>query len=199
MQGRKLIALGAEGEWDSKCIMPSSTVIYRPDRMEFYYSAAPVDHSGFGSIPYEELPKECIGLATLRPDGFVYLHAGDDWCELMTRPFAVESGELYLNVAANDGYVKVAICDTTGEAIEGFSFDDCAPLSGDGTAVKVQWQGNPDFGKIERQVIRVKMRAWNANVYSFFFPHGENVAEYWKFREISCLNPLKFDIAQQEG
>ncbi|NHN32764.1 hypothetical protein [Paenibacillus agricola] len=196
MQGRKMIALGAEEEWDSKCIMPSSTIIYRPERMLFYYSAAPVDHSGFSLIPYEEIPKESIGLATLRPDGFVYLQATHDWCELMTRPFAVENPELYINAAASDGIVKVAVCTTSGKAIEGFSFDDCVPFSGDSTAVKVQWKGNPNFGKLEREVIRIKIRAMNANVYSFFFPHGEDVGEYWKFKEVSCLNPLKFDIQE---
>ncbi|MCL6444589.1 MAG: hypothetical protein K6T83_14245 [Alicyclobacillus sp.] len=198
MQGRKLIPLGPEGEWDSKCIMPSSTIIYRPDRMEFYYSAAPVDHSGFGLIPYEELPKECIGLATLRPDGFVYLHATRDWCELMTRPFAVEQGELYINAAASNGCVKAEICDTTGQAIEGFSFDECVPFTGDSTAHKIQWMGSPDMSNIQRQVIRVKIRALDADVYSFFFPQGEDIAEYWKFKEISCLNPLIFDISNKK-
>ncbi|WP_409340854.1 hypothetical protein [Paenibacillus sp. MBLB4367] len=194
MQGKKLVPLGAEGEWDSKCIMPSTNVIYRPDRMEMYYSAISIDHSGFGLLPYEEVPKECIGLAALRPDGFVYLHATRDWCELMTRPFAVEKGELYINASAANGSVKVEACDLNGLAIEGYSFDDCVPFTGDGIAAKVEWKGNPDLNRIERQAIRVKIRAVNADLYSFFFPHEEDIGVYWCFKEVSCLNPLKFDI-----
>ncbi|WP_284639274.1 hypothetical protein [Paenibacillus silviterrae] len=194
MQGQKLIALGAEGDWDAGCVMPSSNIIYKADRMEFYYSAVPFDHSGFGRIPYEEIALECIGLATLRPDGFVYLQATRDWCELMTRPFAIEDARLYLNAAATEGSVKVEICDTTGHAIEGFSFDDCIPVTENNQAVQVKWRGDPDILKLERQPIRVKIRALNAKVYSFFFPHNENVTEYWNFKEISCLDPLKYDI-----
>lgn len=194
MQGKKLIALGAEGEWDSTCIMPSSTIIYRPDRMELYYSAVPFDHSGFGRIPYEQVAEECIGLATMRPDSFVYMKASRDYCELMTRPFAIENGELYINAAAVSGYVKVEICDTKGVPIEGFSFNDNVPFTSDSIAHKVQWNGNPDLRSIERKVIRVRVRALNASLYSLFFPQGEDIEQYWKFREISCLSPLKYDM-----
>ncbi|NOU96164.1 hypothetical protein GC093_23480 [Paenibacillus sp. LMG 31456] len=194
MQGQKLIGLGTKEEWDSTCIMPSSTVIYRQDGMKIYYSAAPFDHSGFARIPYEEISKESIGLAMLRPDGFVYLHAGQDECELMTRPFAVENGELYINADASKGFVGIEICDTEGRALEGFSYNEHIPFTGDSTAAKVEWKGSPDMEKLVRQVIRVKLRASNADVFAFFFPHGEDVKEYWKFREVSCLNPLKYDI-----
>jgi hypothetical protein len=194
MQGRKLVALGAGGEWDSTCIMPSSTVICRPERIELYYSAISVDHSGFGRIPYGDIPPECIGLATLRPDGFVFLRASRDWCELLTRPFAVTDGELYLNADASGGYVQVEVCDTEGRAIPGFAFDDNVPFRGDSLAANVIWKGNPDKSIIERRVIRIKVRALQASLYSLFFPHGESVSDYWIFREISCLSPLRYDL-----
>ncbi|KIL40351.1 hypothetical protein SD70_13995 [Gordoniibacillus kamchatkensis] len=197
MQGQKLVSLGAEGEWDSKCIMPSSTVIYRPDRMELFYSAVPIDHSGFRNIPYEQVPAENIGVAYLRPDGFVSLKANRDWCELMTRPFAVTDGRLYVNASATGGYVKAELCDTAGKAIEGFSFDDCVPFTADSSAAHISWNGLSDFSKVENRIIRVKLRALNAQVYSFFFPHGEDAREYWRFKEISCLDPLRFDIGPE--
>ncbi|TVY08040.1 hypothetical protein [Paenibacillus cremeus] len=194
-QGEKVISLGVEGEWDSTCIMPSSTIIYRPDAMKLYYSAVPFDHSGFSRIPYDEIDKECIGLAELRPDAFVYLQADQDECELLTRPFAIEHGDLYLNAAAASGVVKVEICDTEGRALKGFSFDDHIPFTGDSTAARVEWKGNPDISSFTHQVIRLKLRASNAKVYSIFFPHGEDIKAYWRFKEVSCLNPLKYDIS----
>jgi len=196
MQGSKLVPLGADGQWDAKCVMPSTTVICRPERMELYYSAAPIDHSGFGTIPYAELPPECIGLATLRPDGFVLLTAGSEGGELMTRPFAVSDGSLYLNASAADGgFVAAEVADLEGRVIEGFAFDDCVPFVGDGAAARIRWRGDPDPSRIERRPIRVKLRAADAEVYSFFFPHGEDPARYWTFKEISCLDPMKYDIA----
>lgn len=192
-QGQKFIPYGGPDDWDAQCVMPSSTAIYLPDGIYYYYSGTPFDHSGPITIPYSEIGKECIGVAKLRPDGFVEIEAGEEVCELMTRPFMVESGDFYLNASACGGYVKAEICDTTGKAIEGFSFTECNPCSADSMAYKITWKGNPDFSLIEHQVIRLKIRARNAKIYSAFFPNGENPSEYWRFKEISCLNP-KYDI-----
>ncbi|MEF3312636.1 hypothetical protein PV433_27470 [Paenibacillus sp. GYB004] len=74
------------------------------------------------------------------------------------------------------------------------SFGDCVPFTGDSIAAKVEWKGKPDRSKLERKVIRVKVRARNAKLYSFFFPKGAYTGEYWKFKEISCLDPLRFDL-----
>ncbi|MBD2848275.1 hypothetical protein IDH44_24025 [Paenibacillus sp. IB182496] len=200
MQGERLVGLGAPGEWDSLCLTPSSTVIYRPDRMVIYYTGWPVDHSGYGSLPYDEQPLECIGAAELRPDGFVLLEAGPAPAELMTRPFAVEDGELYVNAAVaadEDALVAVELCDTNGEALPGYSYADHIPLRGDGIQ-PVQWRGQPDPELLRRQIIRVRMRAVKAQLYAFGFPQGDDPAVYWRFKEISCLDPLRYDVAPAE-
>lgn len=98
-------------------------------------------------------------------------------CELMTRPFAVENGEIYINASALGGSVTLECCDTTGQPIEGFAFGDCVPFTGDSIAAEVEWKGKPDLSKLECKVIRVKVRARNAKLYSFFFPDGAYTGE----------------------
>jgi len=188
-QGRKFIPVGGPGEWDSGCLMPSSTAVYRPDRVLFYYSASPYGHSGPLKIPYESIGPECIGLASLRPDGFVELAAGEDAAELMTRPFMVTDGRLFLNAEAAEGSVAAEICDTKGKAIPGFSFADCVSFHGNARAHEVRWKGEPDLHGIERTVIRLKLRARRAHLYSALFRNDGDPAAYWGFKEISCLNP----------
>jgi hypothetical protein len=181
-------------DWDAQCVMPSSAAIYRPDGIYFYFSGSAYDHSGPTKIPYSKIGKECIGMARLRPDGFVELEAREDVCELMSRPFMVRSGELYINASVcPTGYVLAEVSDTKGDPIEGFSFSDCVPCKGDNTACRITWNGSPNLSHIEEKIIRLKIRAKKATLYSMFFPNGNNLADYWKFREISCLNP-KFDL-----
>jgi hypothetical protein len=193
-QGDKFIPYGSPDDWDAQCVMPSSAAIYRPDGIYFYFSGSAYDHSGPTKIPYSKIGKECIGMARLRPDGFVELEAREDVCELMSRPFMVRSGELYINASVcPTGYVLAEVSDTKGDPIEGFSFSDCVPCKGDNTACRITWNGSPNLSHIEEKIIRLKIRAKKATLYSMFFPNGNNLADYWKFREISCLNP-KFDL-----
>jgi hypothetical protein len=188
-QGEKFIPFGGPGEWDAGCLMPSSTAICRPDGILFYYSAAPYGHSGPLTIPYESIAPECIGLASLRPDGFVELAAGEETAELMSRPFMVTRGRLFLNAAASGGCVAAEISDTAGAAIPGFSFDDCIPFRGDSRSHEVAWKGTPDACRIERTVIRLKLRARRARLFSALFQNDGDPADYGSFKEIGCLNP----------
>ncbi len=197
-QRTPIVPFGEKGEWDSGCVTPSSTLMYRPDGIRFYYSGWALDHSGVLKLRYEDTPKECIGLATLRPDGFVALEAGETEGELMTRPFAVADSRLYLNAAAEDGEVRASLCDVEGRPIAGYSYEDCLPFTGDCTASQVQWKGAPSSGAAEGKVIRLRVRAKNARLYSCFFPHGEPPENYWRFKEISCLNPLMYDLPAEK-
>lgn len=200
MQGQKLVELGEEGSWDSGCVLPSSTLIYRPEEIVIFYAANSFDHSGPITIPYEEIDEERIGFATLRPDGFVYMDSAEEACELMTRPFAVERGGLFVNAdaSAEGGFLLAELTDTEGNALPGFSFEACVPFTGSSLKAEMTWRGNPDWTLAERAVIRVKLRSVNTKLYSFFFPNGTVDEPYWSFLEISCLNPLKYDIEPRE-
>jgi hypothetical protein len=190
-EGERFISLGNEGQWDAKCITPSSTIVYTKNKMLFYYSGSRADHGEMALIPYEEVPKVEIGLATLRPDGFVCLEAGEDYCELMTRPFMCKIGKMFVNAEVKDSLIA-EICDMNGNPVPGFNYSDCAGFSGDNICAEIKWTGNPE--NISGKPIRLKLHMKKGKLYSVFFPNGEDPAIYWRFREISCLDPERCDF-----
>jgi len=182
--GKRFIPLGAEGAWDGGNVIPSTGPVFLEDEIRFYYAGTPNQHGGYDGRP------ERIGAASLRPDGFVALHVGEDVGELLTRPFALRTPEIYVNAAAPRGEIKIEVCEMLGEPIEGFTFDDCRPVQGDGIAQQVTWAKDADLAKIVRTAIRLRVRARRADLYSVWMPNGDESPRYWDFHEIKCLDPM---------
>lgn len=189
LQNNRFIPNGGAGDWDENCLIPSSSAVFTRNSILFYYAGAPYYH-GRG---YEPETQECIGMASLRPDGFVKLEAGEEVGEIMTRPFMSRASEIFINADASQGYVILELCDQAGNAISGYDFDSCIPLTKDRVFHKCQWKQNPDPESFAGKPIRLRVRGKNVSLYSISFPNGENPEEYWNFREISCINPL-YDI-----
>jgi hypothetical protein len=157
--------VGADGEWDSKCIRPGSALIPFGDKVMSYYC------SGVESF-------EGIGLATWRRDGFVSLHAGADGGELITAPLMTDPRwQLHVNCAAADGEVVVALCDHQGapldedqQIISGSPYEPPSqvsqPIRTDGTDIAVQWRQPRPFPQ-RPMALRFRMR--NADLFSFWF------------------------------
>ena len=184
--GEKFIPLGAPGAWDSGLVSPSSGPVLLSDEMLFYYSGRPYGH---GEL-HPEIP-EGLGVASLRPDGFLALHAGEGPGQLMTRPFAVREPGLYVNADATQGQVRVALCEgSSAKPFQGFTFEDCRPLCGSGSTQQVTWAGNPDPTIMVNRPIRVALRAQRADVYSVTLTNGNDPARYWEFRELVANDPM---------
>ncbi len=184
--GKRFIPLGEEGFWEAQLVIPSTTSILLDDEIRFYYSGAPYPHGR----PYDS-GDECVGAASLRPDGFVALCAGEDVCELVTRPFALGEPEIFVNTDARNGSIRLEVCEESGEPIEGFTFNDCRPVQGNGLSLPVRWLGGEDPSKILRRSIRIHLRARRADLYSIWMPNGDRETDYWRFREILCLEPMR--------
>ena len=186
-QGTRFIPLGEEGSWDGQMLIPSTTPIFLENEIRFYYAGTPHQHRP----PYINIGNECIGAASLRPDGFLALQVGEEWAELLTRPFAIHEAAILINADASRGQIRVEICDESGQPIEGFRFKDCKPIQADGTALPVQWTSAGDPSKVVRKPIRLRVRAHRADLYSVSLPNGNASPRYWEFREIRCLNPMR--------
>jgi hypothetical protein len=57
-----------------------------------------------------------------------------------TKPLRLKTPELILNANAAGGEVRAALLETDGNAIAGFSADDCEPLRADATQWPVRWR-----------------------------------------------------------
>ncbi len=108
------------------------------------------------------------GLAVLRRDGFASLEAGPDGGILLTRPVRFAGRHLFVNLAAPQGRLRVAVLDENGVEIDGFGLADCVPLDGDGTRLAVRWRGNADLGALAGRPVRFRFELFDGALYAFW-------------------------------
>ena len=181
----RFIELGDKKTWDCGMIMPSSHPILLDNEIRFYYAGMPYLHKP----PYKEGQLQSVGVASLRPDGFIYLEAKEE-AELFTRRFAIEESGFMINANAKEGYIKVEICDGDGNAIKGFEMKNFDTIKEDGIKIELKWKNNPDTNVLLNTSLRFKVVAKNAKIYSITMLNGEENPKYWKFKEIHYADPL---------
>ncbi|HVO93241.1 MAG TPA: hypothetical protein VMT22_10395 [Terriglobales bacterium] len=103
-----LIPLGSSA-WDSGMITTASQPLLLDDGIRLYYGGANFSHGvGEAGNDYDEKRHRfCIGLATLRRDGFVYACA--ERGRLTTTPMESKTGRLKINADCTDGRITVDI------------------------------------------------------------------------------------------
>lgn len=82
---------------------------------------------------------------TIRPEGFVSLHAGERGGTARLGPFALAGRRVALNMATSaTGMVRVAVLDAEGNAMAGYSLAEAEPLWGDSLQANVGWTDGRD-------------------------------------------------------
>ena len=109
---------------------------------------------------------------TLRLDGFVSLDADAKGGEVVTRPVIFSGNELTLNYATSAvGSVQVELQDERGNAIAGYSLEDCPLIFGDEVDHVVHWKSGTDVSGLAGQPVRLRLVLKDADVYSLQFCH----------------------------
>ncbi len=142
---------------------------------------------------FEHYPTETVRLrrVTIRPDGFVSVHANFEGGEFTTKPLIWEGDELEINYSTSvAGSVRVEIQDSTGKPLPGYRLEECDEIFGDEVERVVAWRkGHADVITPDRketpyarsnlsrafggQPIRLRFVMKAADLYSFRFrPHG---------------------------
>lgn len=175
--GTPFLAHGRSGAWDRGNLQCASQPVYLEDEIRYYYMGTDMRHKR-----HWELDRQVAGLgvARLRPDGFVALEAGVATAELVTVAFVPEGGQLFVNAAtAKDGWVKAELLDDRGRALKGYAEKDCVAARGDSTEHAVGWQGREavPLGK----PVRVRLRARQARVFSLFLAGAGEERRYDRF------------------
>ena len=110
---------------------------------------------------------------TLREDGFVSAFAPSRAGCLVTRPLEFAGGGLEINYSTSAaGSIRVALLDHAGEAIVGFSAEDCEEIFGDEIARTVRWKQGGDVSALAGRPVRVRFEMREADLFSFRFAHG---------------------------
>lgn len=131
----------------------------------------------FGETYYHSAPKRDIdgkGVYRLvqRLDGFVSIDSPyDKEVEMITKPFTFEGDFLALNIDTDAaGYTQVGILDENGNAIEGFSVDDCVYVNGDFFDKKVEWmKKGTDVSELKGKTIKLVYRMRGSKLYAMKF------------------------------
>ena len=116
------------------------------------------------------LPTAHIVRATIRPDGFVSVNAPYAGGQVTTRPLIFEGKELIVNFSTSAaGSIRVELQDETGQAIPGYTIDDCPEIYGDQVAAAVRWKNGTDVGTLAGTPIRLRILLKDADLYSIRF------------------------------
>jgi len=125
---------------------------------------------------------------TMRPDGFISIHAGRKGGTFTTKPFVFKGRMLALNCqTAIGGTVHVEILDADGAPYVGFEAEDCWTIYGDHVDTTVFWHGGVDLSKLEGKPIRLSFGLREADLYAMKFLPGlaekssneEGMIKFW--------------------
>ncbi len=167
------------GTWDHAMTWIGSALPVG-DELFLYYGGYARGHK------VEPTKERQLGLARMPLDRFVSREAsGETAGTLRTVPLHVRAGkgsQFVLNADASKGKIRVRVLDAKGDVIPGFSYDDCAPVAGDGLALPVGWKikvgddmkpGLIDLTRLHDQTVRLEFEITNAKLFGFDVRQGE--------------------------
>lgn len=107
---------------------------------------------------------------SMRLDGFASLRCGYAGGHMITKPLVFKGHELSLNFSTSAaGGVKVGIEEVDGNAIPGFSVEDCQMQIGNEIDRKVTWKTGTDVSAVSGKPVRLRFSMKDADIFSFQF------------------------------
>jgi len=172
-----LVARGEQGQWDSGSLEATPPILVG-DTIHIFYSGVDIQ-SGFAYPNGECQTNTCMGLATLRRDGFTHLQTRDGLtpAHVTTVPIAVRDPHaVTLIVNASDlmpyrDWIEAEILDAaSGAPLPGFTRAECTDLTREGIRLPVEWGERRTLAGIGVPAIRLRFHLFGrARLYSFSF------------------------------
>jgi hypothetical protein len=141
----------------------------RGDRLWFYYIGFQGDAKRTGRqwLSNGMYDRGATGVASMRRDGFASLEAGARTGELVTRPLRFSGTQLFVNLAAAHGQLRVEVLDEHEKPIAPFTLANCRPVSADRTLEPVTWTGG-DLATLRNRPVRLRFVLQNGGLYAFW-------------------------------
>jgi hypothetical protein len=148
---------GEPGTWDHAmswidCQLPVGEEVF------LYYGGYARGHK------VERFTERQIGLARMRRDRYVARESGDAAGVLRTRVVTLDAKMMTLNADARRGEIRVRITDPAGKPLAGYTFADCAPITGDSLAAPVKWR-HP-ISRLRGRLVRIEFRLRQACLFA---------------------------------
>ncbi|MBT3378527.1 MAG: hypothetical protein HN742_25025 [Lentisphaerae bacterium] len=158
-----LIPLLGHGHWDSGMVW-AKPPIPMGDDLYIYYTGSNMSHQ-YQMMNDETLDQRQIGLGIIRRGRLVGYHAGEAEGELLTRPFMLTAGQLFLNADASGGEIKAAVAQGNGKPVPGLGKEDFTPISGDGLELPMVWGEPGKLAELVGQRIRLRIAVRTGAIY----------------------------------
>lgn len=113
---------------------------------------------------------------SIRPFGFVSIHAGADPGEILTSPLLFNGDQLDLNFSTSAaGWLQVEIQDAAGQPIESLRMAEMVPVFGDTLCREVHWKTETSLARFIGVPIRLRFRLQDADLYAFRFSDRSHI------------------------
>ena len=122
---------------DCGSVYPSNMCVDKDNVIRIYSNSWKTEHHLYRD---DRNLESGLMLHTLRLDGFMYLESTTSIGSIMTRCLRFIEPELKINIQVPSGDACVQISDYDGVPIEGLSFDDCIPFTGDDLFWEPKWK-----------------------------------------------------------
>ena len=157
---------GGQGAWDQAWVTPSQNPPIRVgDKLYIFYQGRQTLH--WAVKPYGHIGS--VGLAFLRPDGFVSLDAQCEEGSVTTCPLVLAGSTLHVNAFARPGYVAAEVTDLAGNVIAGYSRAECIPLEmADRLDHDFAWKGGRTLAPLRGKPVRLRFHVRAAKLYAFW-------------------------------
>jgi hypothetical protein len=103
---------------------------------------------------------------SIRPYGFVSIHADYAGGECVTQPIIFGGRELRLNCSTSAaGSIRVEIQDEQGAPIEGFAIEDSDLFFGDKLDAPMSWKGSSNLSSLVGRPVRFRFLLRDADIF----------------------------------
>jgi hypothetical protein len=144
------------------------------EKLYFYYSG----WSGEAPKGKDTYAGGSTGVAFLRRDGFASMNAGDSVGTLTTRTVTFQGRNMFVNLDAPKGELKVEVLDESGKVIAPFSAENSIVTQGDSAKQPVKWKGADDLSKLSGQKVKFRFSLKQGELYSFWVSPDSNGASH---------------------
>ena len=153
------IPLGPEGSWDDGMLF-SAPLFNHGGKTMIFYSGWDNSHNS------KEVRHSGIGMAELRLNGFVSLDAAGKGF-VTTKTMKNASGPLIVNADAKNGSLRAEITGPDGKPVEGYSMEECLPVTSDDVSTVVKWRSKTELPEMP-EGLKIRFELNNTSLYGFY-------------------------------
>lgn len=166
-----IIRLGKAGEWDGGSLYAQPNLLQLPDgRLALPYDAYNTTHNEIFFENFYADYKATTGIAwALWQDARLAGIQADAMGQFTMNATIFRGKQIAINArTSRAGSVEVELREK-GKPVEGFSFADSVPISGDAPWTKCRWKGSDDLSALRGKYIELAIRLRSAKIFACRF------------------------------